>query len=44
MPLPFSRCDVHVGELLQVPRGSDSEECEAARHTLEQRMLDLTID
>ena len=44
MPLPFSRCDVHVGEFLQVPRGADSEECEAARYTLEQRMLDLTID
>ena len=44
LPFPFSRCDVHVGEFLRVPREADDEEREAARQTLERRMLDLTID
>ena len=44
LPFPFSRCDVHVGEFLRVPREADDEEHEAARQTLERRMLDLTID
>lgn len=44
LPFPFSRCAVHVGELLRVPREASDGERETARRTLEQRMLDLTED
>ena len=44
LPLPFSRCDVRIGETLRVPREASDAERETARRTLEQRMLDLTED
>ncbi|MDP7011467.1 MAG: lysophospholipid acyltransferase family protein [Verrucomicrobiota bacterium] len=44
LPMPFTRCDVRIGEPLLVPRNAGSEEREAARCILEQRMHDLTTD
>jgi lysophospholipid acyltransferase (LPLAT)-like uncharacterized protein len=44
LPLPFSRCDVRMGEILRVPREASDAERESARRTLEQGMLDLTED
>ena len=44
LPMPFARCDVRIGESLIVPRDAGSDEREAARCILEQRMHDLTTD
>lgn len=44
LPMPFTRCDVRIGEPLTVPNDAGSEEREAARCILEQRMHDLTTD
>jgi len=44
LPIPFTRCDVRIGEPLIVPCDAGSEEREAARCILEQRMHDLTTD
>ena len=44
LPMPFTRCNVRIGEPMLVPRDAGSEEREAARCILEQRMHDLTTD
>ncbi len=44
IPLPFSRCDIRVGELLQVGRDVSREEREQVRRELERRMQAITED
>ena len=44
LPLPFSRCQIRIGEMVHVSRGADEIEREAARRTLQERMDALTED
>ena len=44
LPLPFSRCNIRIGEMVQVPRDADDIDREAARRTLQERMEALTED
>jgi len=44
MPLPGSKCEIHVGAPLIVPRSADGREREALRIELEQRLMALTQD
>ena len=44
LPLPFARCDIRMGDPVRVPRGISANEREAARRTIEQRMIRLTTD
>ena len=44
LPLPFSRCQIRIGEMVRVPRGANEIEREAARRTLQERMDALTED
>ena len=44
LPLPFSRCQIRIGEMVRVPRGANEIEREAARRALQERMDALTED
>lgn len=44
VPLPFGRCEVHIGEPLAVPRRLTDAEREQYRAELERRMLAITRD
>ena len=44
LPLPFSRCQIRIGEMVRVPRGANEIERGAARRTLQERMDALTED
>lgn len=44
LPLPFSCCQIRIGEMVHVSRGADEIEREAARRTLQERMDALTED
>lgn len=44
IPLPFSRCDIKVGKLLQVERDISKAGREKARQELERRMNEITED
>ncbi|MBT5321508.1 MAG: lysophospholipid acyltransferase family protein [Verrucomicrobiales bacterium] len=44
LPLPFSRSQIRIGEMVHVSRGADEIEREAARRTLQERMDALTED
>lgn len=44
IPLPFSRCDVFIGELLEVPRSASEDEREGLRLKLEQALSANTRD
>jgi lysophospholipid acyltransferase (LPLAT)-like uncharacterized protein len=44
IPLPFSRCEVRVGELMRVPRTASEEERETLRQALESTMRELSAD
>jgi lysophospholipid acyltransferase (LPLAT)-like uncharacterized protein len=44
IPIPFSRCDVRIGELFHIPREADDAEREVLRQRLEDRMRALTQD
>ncbi len=44
IPLPFSRCDIEVGEMLRVDREISKEAREEARQELERRMRGITQD
>ena len=44
LPLPFSRCQIRIGEMVRVPRGANEIERESARRTLQERMDALTED
>ncbi len=44
LPLPFSCCQIRIGEMVRVPRGANEIEREAARRALQERMDALTED
>jgi lysophospholipid acyltransferase (LPLAT)-like uncharacterized protein len=44
VPLPFSRCEVEIGELIHVPRDASDEERERLRKLLEDRLRAMTRD
>lgn len=44
IPLPFSRCDIQVGEPLKIGRDISKEEREEARLELQRRMREITED
>jgi hypothetical protein len=44
IPLPFSLCEVRVGELMRVPRTANEEERETLRRELESTILALGRD
>jgi lysophospholipid acyltransferase (LPLAT)-like uncharacterized protein len=44
IPLPFSRCNVHVGKPIRVPRDASDSEREALRLQLERALRDITKD
>ena len=44
VPLPFSRCEVHLGEPVRIPRDATDAERETLRRELETRMKNLTRD
>lgn len=44
IPLPFSRCDIRIGEPLKVPRELSPEEREKLREELRARLLKMTTD
>ena len=44
LPLPFARCDIRVGQPVRVPRESGPEEREVFRRTIQERMMELTIE
>jgi lysophospholipid acyltransferase (LPLAT)-like uncharacterized protein len=44
IPLPFSRCDVHFGEIVRVPSDADSAQREALREQLESTLKAITFD
>jgi len=44
IPLPFARCEVHIGEIIRVPRELTPEERETYRQRLEAGMRAITQD
>lgn len=44
VPLPFSRCEVTVGQIMRVPREANEIEREALRQQLEQTLRAITHD
>jgi lysophospholipid acyltransferase (LPLAT)-like uncharacterized protein len=44
IPLPFSRCDIRIGEPLTVPRQITPEEREMLREELKKRLMEMTTD
>jgi lysophospholipid acyltransferase (LPLAT)-like uncharacterized protein len=44
VPLPFARCEVHLGEPVRIPRDATDAERETLRCELETRMKNLTRD
>jgi lysophospholipid acyltransferase (LPLAT)-like uncharacterized protein len=44
IPIPFSRCEVQVGEPVRVPREASDEERERLRQELEKRLRGLSVD
>ncbi len=44
IPLPFARCEIHIGRPLSESRKADDKEREDARINLEKRMCELTKD
>ena len=44
VPLPFARCEVHLGEPVRIPRDASDAERETLRCELETRMKNLTRD
>lgn len=44
VPLPFARCDIHVGGVVRVPREASDVEREALRQKVEQSMKAITQD
>lgn len=44
VPLPFSRCEVIIGQPLLVPRDCTDEEREALRLKIEHQLLEMTVD
>jgi hypothetical protein len=44
IPLPFARCEVRLGELVNVPRQASAEDRESIRLLLEQRLAAITKD
>ena len=44
IPLPFARCDLHIGPILEVPREITDEEREGFRQRLERGLLAITVD
>ena len=44
IPLPFTRCDVHLGDLIEVPRSYRDKERAAVLERIRERLLALTKD
>jgi lysophospholipid acyltransferase (LPLAT)-like uncharacterized protein len=44
IPLPFTRCDVHIGSFMHVPREISDDDREALRQQLQAELLSLTQD
>jgi lysophospholipid acyltransferase (LPLAT)-like uncharacterized protein len=44
IPLPFTRCDVYVGDLVRVPREAEEADRRAVRESLEQMLRQLNHD
>ncbi|PAW87975.1 MAG: hypothetical protein B9S33_05520 [Pedosphaera sp. Tous-C6FEB] len=44
VPLPFARCEVHLGQPVRIPREASAEERERLRAELETRMKAITRD
>lgn len=44
VPLPFARCDIHVGDVIRVPREASDVEREELRQKVEQSMKAITLD
>ncbi len=44
VPFPFARCDVRVGQPIDVAREANQEEREAKKLLIEKSLMDLTID
>jgi lysophospholipid acyltransferase (LPLAT)-like uncharacterized protein len=44
VPLPFARCDIHVGDAVRVPREASDVEREELRQKVEQSMKAITQD
>jgi hypothetical protein len=44
VPLPLGRCEVHLGELLRVPRDASEADRELLRGQLEERLRAMTLD
>jgi len=44
VPLPLARCDIHIGEVVRVPREATDAEREALRQKLEESMKAITQD
>src|SRR5512140_3114666 len=44
IPLPFSKCDMNVGQLIHVPREATDEERDALRLELQRMLSDLSGD
>ena len=44
IPLPFARCEISIGEIIQVPRALSDEQREALRQKLETELRAITRD
>lgn len=44
LPIPFTRCEVVIGQPLHIPREATDEQREGLRQELEQRMMAITKD
>ncbi len=44
IPLPFARCEVHLGQPIRIPREASAAEREHLRAELEARMKSITVD
>lgn len=44
IPLPFSRCDMKIGQPIKVPRGISAEDRASLRRQLEQTLKQLTLE
>jgi lysophospholipid acyltransferase (LPLAT)-like uncharacterized protein len=44
IPLPFARCDVHLGEIFQIPRELTDEQREKIRQNVEAELRAITRD
>jgi lysophospholipid acyltransferase (LPLAT)-like uncharacterized protein len=44
IPLPFSRCEIRLGDAIRVPRDATDAQRETARRQLQDTLLSITPD